>query len=93
MANQVYDSLVAKMAKRKEVINLTATNLLKAKLIEMGYRQEDIADILNISSQSFSYKLNNKREFKASEIDTLCSVLKIQNKDAYFFCRTNSQNG
>jgi transcriptional regulator with XRE-family HTH domain len=81
------------MAKRKEVINLTATNLLKAKLIEMGYRQEDIADILNISSQSFSYKLNNKREFKASEIDTLCSVLKIQNKDAYFFCRTNSQNG
>ncbi len=72
---------------------MTATNLLKAKLIEMGYRQEDIADILNISSQSFSYKLNNKREFKASEIDTLCSVLKIQNKDAYFFCRTNSRNG
>ena len=93
MAKRVYYSLVAKMAKRKEVISLTATNLLKAKLIEMGYRQEDIADILNISSQSFSYKLNNKREFKASEIEALCSVLKIQNKDAYFFCSANSQNG
>lgn len=72
---------------------MTATNLLKAKLIEMGYRQDEVADILHISAQSFSYKLNNKREFKASEIDTLCSVLEIQNKDAYFFCRTSSQNG
>lgn len=72
---------------------MTATNLLKAKLMEMGYRQEDIADILKISPQSFSYKLNNKSEFKASEIEKLCSILKIQNKDAYFFCQSISQNG
>ena len=59
---------------------LTATNLLKAKLVEMGYSQEDIATILNISRQSFSNKLLNKKEFKASEIEILCSVLKIENK-------------
>ena len=87
MAKRVYYRNVAKMAKRKEVIILTATNLLKAKLLEMGYRQGDIAEILKISPQSFSYKLNNKIEFKASEIETLCSVLKIENKDAYFFVR------
>ena len=72
---------------------MTATNLLKAKLIEMGFNQEDIAIMLNISRQSFFNKLHNRTEFKASEIELLCSVLKIENKDAYFFCCTNSQNG
>lgn len=83
---------VANMAKR-EVQFLTATNKLKAKLSENGLTQSMVADKLGISMQSFSYKLNNKVEFKASEIKTLCRILDIQDKDAYFFCDENSQSG
>lgn len=72
---------------------MTATNKLKAKLSEFNLTQSEIADKLGISMQSFSYKLNNKVEFKASEIKTLCSILKITDKDAYFFCDAISQNG
>lgn len=65
---------------------MTATNKLKAKLSEKGLTQREMADKLGISYQSFSYKLNNKIEFKASEIKALCKELNISDKDAYFFC-------
>lgn len=71
----------------------TNTNKLKACIIEKGFTQSQIANFLGISFQSFSYKLNNKVEFKASEIQKLCSILNIQNKDIYFFCEPISQNG
>lgn len=64
---------------------MTATNKLRAKLSEMQLTQSDVADKLGISYQSFNYKLNGKTEFKASEIKKLCSILKITDKDAYFF--------
>lgn len=72
---------------------MTATNKLKAKLSEYNLTQSEIADMLKISMQSFSYKLNNKVEFKASEIKALCGILDITDKDAYFFCDDISQNG
>ena len=81
------------MAKQKEVCFLTATNKLKAKLSEKGLTRSEIADKLGISMQSFSYKLNNKVEFKASEIKKLCKELDILDKDAYFFYDNDSQNG
>ena len=59
----------------------------------MEMTQEQIAKKLNISYQSLSYKINNKTDFKASEIQTLCDILKITDKDQYFFCSKNSQNG
>ncbi len=72
---------------------MTATKKLRSLMIAKGYTQSDIADKLGISPQSLSYKINNKVEFKASEIETLCVLLDITNKDEYFFCTTNSQNG
>ncbi len=72
---------------------MTATNKLKAKLIECGFTQTAIARMLKISYQTFNNKLNNKVELKASEIDALCEILGIEDKDAYFFCDANSQNG
>ena len=72
---------------------MTATNKLKSKLIECGFTQTTIARMLNISYQAFNNKLNNKLDFKASEIDALCEILGIEDKDAYFFCGSNSQNG
>lgn len=72
---------------------MTATKKLRSLMIAKGYTQSDIADKLGISPQSLSYKINNKVEFKASEIETLCVLLDITNKDEYFFCTKNSQNG
>lgn len=64
---------------------MTATNELRSLIVKKGFTQADIAKKLGISPQSFSYKLNNKVEFKASEIETLCSILSIKNKDKIFF--------
>lgn len=64
---------------------MTDTNLLKAKIIENGLTQKKMAELLKISLQSFNYKINNKREFTVSEIVKICDLLKIKNKDTYFF--------
>ncbi len=72
---------------------LTATNKVKAKLAECCLTNEKIAKELDISPQTFSYKLNNKVEFKASEIQKMCNILNITDKNAYFFCDEISQNG
>ena len=50
---------------------------LKAKLVEMDLAQEAVAIQIGMSSATFNYKLNNKREFKASEIEKLISVLNL----------------
>lgn len=71
----------------------TNTSKLKAKLVEKGFTQAQIAEKLGISFQSLCYKINNKIEFKASEIQKLCELLDIKDKDEYFFYIQNSQNG
>ena len=76
---------IAKTAKRKEAKNImTATNKLKAKMVEAGITQAELAKILGISYQAMNYKLNNRSEFKVSEIEAVASALKIRNKDEYF---------
>lgn len=61
-------------------------NLLKAKIIEKGFDKRILAEKLGISLTSLNYKLNNRTEFKASEIQLLSQILEIANeKDKYFF--------
>lgn len=64
---------------------MTATNKLKAKMVEAGITQAELAKILGISYQAMNYKINNRSEFKVSEIEAAASALKIRNKDEYFF--------
>lgn len=71
----------------------TNTKLLKAKIVELGFTQEQIAEKIGISYQSLCNKINNKYDFKASEIQALCDLLSIKDKDKYFFCIKYSQNG
>ncbi len=85
MANNDYHMRIAKMAKEKEVKNMTATNKLKAKMVEVGITQAELAKILGISYQAMNYKINNRSEFKVSEIEAVADTLKIVNKDEYFF--------
>ncbi|MFR5011211.1 MAG: helix-turn-helix transcriptional regulator [Acutalibacteraceae bacterium] len=64
---------------------MTATNKLKAKMVEVGITQAELAKILGISYQAMNYKINNRSEFKVSEIEAVADTLKIVNKDEYFF--------
>lgn len=62
------------------------TNLLKARIIETGMDKRIIAEKLGISPTSLNYKINNRTQFKANEIQALSSILGIgKEKDKYFF--------
>jgi hypothetical protein len=54
-----------------------------------GYKMSFIANQLGLTAYGFSLKVNNKSEFKASEITILCKLLKISARDreAIFFAR------
>ena len=51
---------------------MTDTKLLKAKIKDKGMKQGYIAEKLGLTSYGFANKLNNKTEFKSTEIKTLC---------------------
>jgi len=53
--------------------------------MESGMNQERLAELLGMTSATFNYKVNNKSEFKASEIKKLCEVLKITDVNTIFF--------
>lgn len=58
---------------------MTNTLKLRALLIENNLTNEDMSKKLGISKQSFSMKINNKREFKTSEIYKLVCLLNLTN--------------
>lgn len=68
---------------------MTNTKKLRALMVEKGYTQEQLAKLLGITETTLNYKINNKREFKASEIQALTKILGIpmQEVDGIFFAR------
>ncbi|MEA4831601.1 MAG: helix-turn-helix transcriptional regulator [Oscillospiraceae bacterium] len=66
---------------------MTNTLKLKAAIAESGMNQEQIAEALGVSVVTFSYKLNNKHEFRASEIMKLCKILHITEVNTIFFAQ------
>lgn len=60
---------------------MTNTLKLRALIIENNLTNETVAKKIGISKQSFSMKVNNKREFKASEINKLAILLKLNTAD------------
>ena len=56
---------------------MTNTNKLKALFVESGLTQAEVAEQLHITPQSLNEKINNKREFWASEIKYLISLFKL----------------
>ncbi len=60
---------------------MTNTLLLKEKINASGFKLGFIAQYLGISRYALALKINNKREFKASEIDALCKLLNINVKE------------
>lgn len=65
---------------------MTNVKLLKAKIVECGYIQLDIAKLLGISASSLNDKLCGRRGFKQDEIEKLSQILKIEEEiNKYFF--------
>lgn len=66
---------------------MTNTVLLEQYIKKSGYKKSFIAKKLGLTAYGFTLKVNNKSEFKASEMTILCELLKISAKDkeAIFF--------
>lgn len=60
---------------------MTDTALLEQYRKKAGVSVTFLCSEIGISRQSWYDKANNKREFKASEIEKTCTVLHIPNND------------
>lgn len=68
---------------------MTNTKLLNEFIQKSGFKKGYLAKELNVTRSGFLLKLNNKNEFKASEIKKLCTLLDINIEDmqAIFFAQ------
>ena len=64
---------------------MTDSKKLKAIFVQAGKTQSEVADMLGISPTCLNNKILNKVDFKAKEIQKLCDVFNIQDKEAIFF--------
>lgn len=66
---------------------MTNTPLLLLKIRQSGLKMLHVAKALGITRQSLHDKIYNKTEFKASQIEILCTILDIGVADrmAIFF--------
>lgn len=64
---------------------MTNTQQVKSAIVARGLTQAQAAKMIGLSPTSFNYKINNRREFKASEIEKLCDLLGITDVPYYFF--------
>lgn len=60
---------------------MTNTKLLRKYITASGYKLQFIAKQLDITYAGLLKKINNETEFKASEIQILCDLLKIEVAD------------
>ena len=59
-------------------------NLIRAKIVENGMTQEQVAKEMGISAKTFSIKMNNGK-FGLHEAEKLIQILKIEEPVKYFF--------
>ena len=68
---------------------MTNKELLEKAIKDSGLKKVFLAEKIGLSSAGFCNCLNNRAEFKASQINTLCDLLGIvdlADKEAIFFC-------
>jgi len=59
---------------------MTNTKLLKEAIKESGYKLKFIAEELGMTYAGLKLKIDNKNEFKVSEVDKLSKLLKMNTK-------------
>lgn len=66
---------------------MTDSLYLKSMLVRRGITLEDVSEQIGVSKTSLSYKINNKRQFTATEIAKLSSILQLttEERDKIFF--------
>lgn len=67
---------------------MTDTNLLRERINKSGLKLTFIANQLNLSYYGLLLKIDNKNEFKTSEVKTICDLLKIndlEDREKIFF--------
>lgn len=60
---------------------MTNTELLEKVIEKSGFKKSYIAKTIGITAYSLAKKIRNENEFKASEINGLCNLLKIDSAD------------
>ena len=60
---------------------MTDTEKLKEIILKKGIKMTYLAEQLNLSSQGFYNKLNNKTNFYGHEIQRLCEILDIKGQE------------
>ena len=66
---------------------MTNKRKLNAAMALKGYTQEKLAKELGLSKFSINKKINGVSDFKAKEIQAICQILQIKNKDEIFFAK------
>lgn len=69
---------------------MTNTELLKEAVARSGYKRTYIAQKIGLTYQGYLNKERGESEFKQSEIEELCELLKLsaREKEAIFFAKT-----
>ena len=62
---------------KSELSKMVNTNKLKAKMVEKGYTQEQLAREMGISSAAFSRRMANVSDFAVGEVGVLIEILDI----------------
>ena len=61
-------------------------NLIRAKIVENGLTQAQVAKAIGMSPKTFSLKMNSGK-FGLDEADKMISLLKIDKPESYFFTK------
>ncbi len=66
---------------------MTDTELLKDAIRKSGLKMQFVAEQLDLSYQGLNNKINNRSEFKTSEIQKLCNLLflGVEDREQIFF--------
>lgn len=67
-------------------------NLIRAKIVENGMTQQQVAKEIGISAKTFCEKMKTGK-FGLDEADELIRVLKIEDPERYFFANKVSCQG
>lgn len=59
-------------------------NKIRARIVELGMTQQQVAEKIGMSAKTFSIKMNNGK-FGLDEADRMIEILKIDKPDSYFF--------
>ena len=69
---------------------MTNSAALRAVIESRGLKLKYVAQSLGLSSYGLKLKIDNKQEFKTSEVSALCDLLKIESlseKESIFFAK------